>query len=354
MEVVAGEDGVAGDPNEVLPAPGGSPGGGAGVQGGGGGGGYSAICPASFYQAASPPDLTKCAVAGGGGGGGGEPKGSDEDGAGGSGTGSTGSEGLAEGSAGPGSGGSGTNGGAGGHIGTGGGAHPGSQGSGGESGSGGVGGQGGTPFGGGGGGGGGVVGGGGGGGGGSCGGGAAAQACPDGGAGGGGGAGGQSSATYSVSNSPGIVITTTGISGSSASGSGSPQASVGAVQGLGSPEGPDVPLSCSGASGTSCGLTVSLAVKEKLRGGRVTAITANSKGRVSHRSVLLARAAVTLLAGQTQGLLVGLDRAGQSLLGRRHRLKVKLTVVQTGPGAKRRTVASRTLVLTSSRKLGNG
>jgi hypothetical protein len=377
--VIVGENGADGDPLQKSSVPGGKPGGGAGVAGGGGGGGYSAVCGPSFDPSGYPtagqplPVANECdVVAGGGGGAGGQPVDDPLPGGGGSGSGGPGDTGAPEGSAGPGAGGTLSAGGAGGAPGTGLGALPGKPGvagatMGSQGGAGGAPGS--PPVGGGGGGGGGMGGGGGGGGGGSCGGdGSGPCASPD--AGGGGGAGGGSSEGAVAGNGAGpqVVITVEGSSPSDTSlgsMSGPPTASAGAVTdvlgGSGSGPGVAVPLSCGGAAGSSCPLSLSMTATETLTGGRVTGVAAHAsrphaargdrrpppkrkKHKTRHRTVQIASARLTLVTGQSQTVALALDAAGRALLKHRPRLAAKLVVTQTSPGA-HRTVLSRTVTV---------
>jgi len=379
----SGESSIGGRPGN------GWPGGGAGVEKGGGGGGYSAICPASFNV--SNGTLASCLfVAGGGGGAGDEPAQITASGcfsaifcpgAGGVFGPVSGTTGFAEGHAGPGKGGGGgeaaASGGAGGEGGTAGqgaGASAGEDGENGSEDAGGDGGRGGTSEGGGGGGGGGFRGGGGGGGGGSCGGVGETGSCPDGFAGGGGGGGGgvlfTGPGTKGVGvagEGPNVVITTVSTlnvfaaetPASSSTGAGSAtsslsvaQASTGTVQDLAGGQGAAVALSCAGPVGSSCQLSLSLSASETLSAGRVIAVSARaakrSRHKVEHRSVLLGRATVTLLAGQSQSIAVRLDGEGRSLLRHRHKLAAELIVTQTDVLGKQQTLATHTLSLAAA------
>jgi hypothetical protein len=376
--VIVGQNGSNGDPSQTASAPGGNPGGGAGVAGGGGGGGYSAVCSADFSPSGYPtaglpaPANNPCfVVAGGGGGAGGEPPDDTLPGGGGSGLGGPGDSGAPEGSAGAGAGGTLSSGGAGGAPGSGLGAQPGKPGEAGasmgsEGGAGGAPGS--PPVGGGGGGGGGMGGGGGGGGGGSCGGaGSGPCASPD--AGGGGGAGGGSVAGADAGNGggPQVVITVQGASASEppVDSVGPPTASAGAVTdvlgGSGSGPGVTVPLSCGGAAGSSCPLSLSMTATETVTGGRVTGVAAHAsrphaargdlgpppkkkKHRTRHRTVQIASARLTMVTGQSQTVALALNATGRALLKHHPRIAAKLVVTQTSPGA-RRTVLSRTVTV---------
>jgi hypothetical protein len=354
--VIVGTDGSPADPSEMSPAPGGQPGGGSGAPGGGGGGGYSGV----FDQGNHYLDLL---FAGGGGGGGDRPAhaggaGSGDGGNGGYGD-RAGNSGAPEGGAGPGHGASGSDSGDGGDGGTkgpGSGAQPGGDGDHSQDGAGGAGGVG-VSGGGGGGGGGGFGGvetnppfgtrggGGGGGGGGSCGAEMPASACLDGHAGGGGGAGGESSGASSAleGESPKVVITVVYFNDPPAGGVGAVQ---GAVQSGQGGEGPAVSLGCSGPVSTTCGLSASVTTGGAGQSKDASSARAGGRGK----SVLLAQASITLVAGQRQRVVLGLDNAGLALLRRQHRLAARLTVTQRGLTGKLRTIASRKFTLTLRRR----
>jgi hypothetical protein len=98
----------------------------------------------------------------------------------------------------------------------------------------------------------------------------------------------------------------------------------------------NVVVSCAGASGTSCAVTLKLTVTEKLRGGKLLAVTAGGKhqGKPKHKTVIVGSATSTVPAGQTHTIAVALNRTGLRLLHLRHKLHVTLTLV----GAQHTTV----------------
>jgi hypothetical protein len=106
----------------------------------------------------------------------------------------------------------------------------------------------------------------------------------------------------------------------------------------------NVPLRCSGAKGATCDATAALTVIEKLRGGKVIAVSARTKTK--HKTVVLGSATVTLSANQTKNLKVTLTGTGKHLLALEHRTKVELTVRET-IDKKPSVVASKTVTLKS-------
>lgn len=88
-----------------------------------------------------------------------------------------------------------------------------------------------------------------------------------------------------------------------------------------------VSLSCSGGSG-ACPVQILLTVSETLRGHTLVALSASSPRRVTHKTVVVGQASVTLAPGQSRSVTVSLNGTGKALLSRRGKLLVKLTVAQ--------------------------
>jgi hypothetical protein len=110
-----------------------------------------------------------------------------------------------------------------------------------------------------------------------------------------------------------------------------------------------VPVSCTGATGTTCALALRLTVTEKFKGHRLVAVTARTHVR-THRTVLVVGSAhVTLTAGQSQTVSVSLNRAGRHLLAKRHHLAATLQVLQVLPGGHVVTVSTQTLTFKTPR-----
>jgi hypothetical protein len=95
----------------------------------------------------------------------------------------------------------------------------------------------------------------------------------------------------------------------------------------------NVPITCSGAVGTRCAVTVTLTITETARGGTVIAVRAAARGRHKKnkaRVLVVGGARLTLSAGQSQVVRVVLNAAGQHLLTLRQVLTANLAVVQAG------------------------
>lgn len=88
-----------------------------------------------------------------------------------------------------------------------------------------------------------------------------------------------------------------------------------------------VSLSCGGGSGV-CTVQLLLTVSETYRGHTLVALSASGHPRVTHKTVVVGRASVTLLPGQSRAVTVSLNVTGKALLTRRGKLLVKLTVTQ--------------------------
>jgi hypothetical protein len=104
-----------------------------------------------------------------------------------------------------------------------------------------------------------------------------------------------------------------------------------------------VRISCSGASGAVCKLTLRMTVTEKFRGRKLIAITSRTKRHTHNVTVTGGLAHVTLQAGHTQTIRVSLNRTGKRLLVRRHHLNVTLKITQKLGGNASRTVSKQTL-----------
>lgn len=90
-------------------------------------------------------------------------------------------------------------------------------------------------------------------------------------------------------------------------------------------------LTCSGAKGATCALTVRMTVTEIFRGRKLIGVTARKK-KIRRVTVTVGVARVTLSAGQTKTVKVSLNRTGKRLLRRLHRLNVTLKVTQALSG----------------------
>jgi hypothetical protein len=103
-----------------------------------------------------------------------------------------------------------------------------------------------------------------------------------------------------------------------------------------------VQISCAGAPGAQCQLSLSLTVHETLKGHKIVAVTARS-GHRKHKLVVVGSASVTLTAGSTQTVKISLNHKGRKLLKSRHKLKVTLHVSEAVGGGQTKTVATKTV-----------
>ena len=98
-----------------------------------------------------------------------------------------------------------------------------------------------------------------------------------------------------------------------------------------------VPVSCSGSSGQTCSVTLTLTGKNEV------SIESRKHAKRHHKLVTVGSAHVTLTAGQTRVVRVSLNRTGTTLLAQHHTLKVTLRAAQTLVNGHTETVAARTL-----------
>ncbi len=104
-----------------------------------------------------------------------------------------------------------------------------------------------------------------------------------------------------------------------------------------------VKVTCTGAAGAMCSLTLRLTVVETLKGHRLLAASAVGHKGGSHRTVLIGTARVSLAAGQTRTVRVVLNRSGRRLVSRLHGLRAKLQVSQSNIVGGASTVFSKTI-----------
>ena len=102
-------------------------------------------------------------------------------------------------------------------------------------------------------------------------------------------------------------------------------------------------MTCGGAAGAMCRLTLRLSVVETLRGHRLLAASAVGHKGGSHRSVVIGTARVSLAAGQTRSVRIALNRTGRRLVSRLHGLRARLQIRQTNIAGATTTVFSRTV-----------
>ena len=98
-------------------------------------------------------------------------------------------------------------------------------------------------------------------------------------------------------------------------------------------------ITCTGAPGAQCSLSLNLSVTETLRHHRVIAVAA----RVRHKVLGVGAAHVTLTAGSSETVRISLNRAGRNLLAAHHPLKVKLVVKEALGNGQSATVSTQTV-----------
>jgi hypothetical protein len=106
-------------------------------------------------------------------------------------------------------------------------------------------------------------------------------------------------------------------------------------------------VSCLAAAGASCKGVAQLTSTERLKGHRVTGLSARKRTK----RVTVGRVTFTVAAGKSHRIVVTLNRTGQALLKRFHSLPVTLAVTLTnGAGGKPSTVARTRLVIKLHKK----
>ncbi len=113
-------------------------------------------------------------------------------------------------------------------------------------------------------------------------------------------------------------------------------------------------VGCTGSSTARCKLRITLTLIETIRRGKVIAVTAakhkakKATSRATKKTVVVGSAAVTLAAGYSKTVRIGLNSTGKRLLAKSHKLKVKLTVAQS-VAARTHLVVARTVGFTSTK-----
>jgi hypothetical protein len=102
-------------------------------------------------------------------------------------------------------------------------------------------------------------------------------------------------------------------------------------------------VSCTGAAGAVCKLSFKLTVIETFKGHKLVAVTARKRIKTTHKVVVVGTAKITLNAGHSHTVRVGLNRTGKRLLNSRHQLPAKLLITQAIAGGKTRTVFNQTV-----------
>jgi hypothetical protein len=102
-------------------------------------------------------------------------------------------------------------------------------------------------------------------------------------------------------------------------------------------------LTCSGAG--SCQITLALDVTETFKGGKLFAVSAKAKPKITKRTVSVGTTTITLDPGQSEAATVDLNATGQSLLKTRHTLHAKL-IASSGTSV----LSSQTVAFKQSKK----
>ena len=104
-----------------------------------------------------------------------------------------------------------------------------------------------------------------------------------------------------------------------------------------------------GATGTSCALRSTLSTIEKVRGGKLVAVSAKRKTKTRSKELTVGSAELTIPAGQRVTITIALSAAGKRLLAEFGRLPVHLSVVLVSAGH-RSTVIAQNLTVKPARR----
>ncbi len=107
-------------------------------------------------------------------------------------------------------------------------------------------------------------------------------------------------------------------------------------------------VSCAGAAGSTCKVTLKLTITETFKGHRLISVT--SRKRIKKKLVVVGLASVTLAAGQSKTVRITLNGTGQRLLKKRHTLKVTLRVTQAVSGRQSNAIATQKLTFKTPRR----
>jgi hypothetical protein len=98
-------------------------------------------------------------------------------------------------------------------------------------------------------------------------------------------------------------------------------------------------LTCKTSPTGTCKVSVVLTVTEKVRHGKVIAVTASKAVKTTKRTVTIGRETLTLAVGESKTAKVALNAAGKKLLAARHKLSVRCgTAIVGGATLARHTV----------------
>ena len=95
-------------------------------------------------------------------------------------------------------------------------------------------------------------------------------------------------------------------------------------------------LTCKGTAGTSCEIEATLTTIEKLRHGRLVAVSARRHPPTRSEQVTVGSSTLTIPAGQKVTISIPLNSTGKGLLSKFGALPVHLSVVQLSPGTAQR------------------
>ena len=104
-----------------------------------------------------------------------------------------------------------------------------------------------------------------------------------------------------------------------------------------------VPASCTGQTGASCQLTLTITITKTFKGHKLIAVTARKQTKTTHKIAVIGTARLTLSAGRTQTVQIPLNHAGKTLLAHRHLLKAKLKVTQALGNGHNRLISTQTI-----------
>jgi len=113
-------------------------------------------------------------------------------------------------------------------------------------------------------------------------------------------------------------------------------------------------LSCSGASGESCKLGLSLTSVEKVEAGKTFAVAARGKGKPkpksTKRTVAIGSASLVLSGGGSRTVKFSLNSTGKALLGKFRKLPAHLTITETQASGTASVVSIQTVVFHKAKK----
>jgi PKD repeat protein len=143
-------------------------------------------------------------------------------------------------------------------------------------------------------------------------------------------AGPTTSHTYSASGTYTVTLTVTDSSGLQATSTHQIAISAAGL-GKGKVSGNTATLTVTCKGATACSVALQLRVTETSKRGNVIAVIATSGStKVTQKTVVIGNVSVSLSGGQTRTIRIRLNRAGQQLLAKFHRIKVKLAAVSAG------------------------